>query len=101
ATYPFVRITTATHARIDSRLSYGFVGGPGVHETTVTRPDLFETYLTEQLELLLSNHGVPLEVGESSEPIPIHFAYPRDINIESRYGPDDAWPLRDLFDTPD
>ncbi len=24
ATYPFVRITIATHARLDSRLSYGF-----------------------------------------------------------------------------
>jgi AMP nucleosidase len=23
ATYPFVRVTTATHARLDSRLSYG------------------------------------------------------------------------------
>jgi len=40
ATYPFVRITTASHARLDSRLAYGFVSGPGVHETTVTRPDL-------------------------------------------------------------
>jgi nucleoside phosphorylase len=30
ATYPFVRVTTATHARLDSRLSYGFVAGPGV-----------------------------------------------------------------------
>jgi AMP nucleosidase len=25
ATYPFVRITTTTHSRLDSRLSYGFV----------------------------------------------------------------------------
>ena len=33
AYYPFVRITTATHARLDSRLAYGFVAGPGVHET--------------------------------------------------------------------
>src|SRR5271170_4622107 len=41
ATYPFVRITIATHARLDSRLSYGFVAGPGVYVTTVTRPDLF------------------------------------------------------------
>ena len=29
AYYPFVRLTTATHARLDSRLSYGFVAGPG------------------------------------------------------------------------
>src|SRR5262245_56141675 len=44
ATYPFVRIATATYARIDSRLAYGFVSGPGVYETTVTRPDLFRRY---------------------------------------------------------
>jgi AMP nucleosidase len=48
ATYPPVRITMTTYARLDSRLSYGFVAGPGAHETTVTRPDLFRAYLTEQ-----------------------------------------------------
>jgi AMP nucleosidase len=105
ATYPFVRITTSTHARLDSRLSYGFVARPGVHETTVTRPDLFRTYLTEQIRLLIENHGVPAEIGESSEPIPIHFAYSRDINIEAALFSDGKSavdrPLRDVFDTPD
>ena len=67
----------------NSRLSYGFVAGPGVYETTVTRPDLFRAYLTEQIKLLIENHGVPVEIGESSEPIPVHFAYRRDINIEA------------------
>src|SRR4029453_5619584 len=80
ACYPFVRMTTSTHARLDSRLAYGFVAGPGVHETSVTRPDIFRTYLTEQIELLVNNHGVPVEIGESNEPIPIHFAYRRGIN---------------------
>ena len=41
ATYPFVRVTTRSHAMVDSRLAYGFVARPGVHETTVTRPDVF------------------------------------------------------------
>jgi AMP nucleosidase len=105
ATYPFVRITTTTHARLDSRLSYGFVSGPGVHETSVTRPDLFRNYLTEQIRLLIENHGVPVEVGESNEPIPIHFAYRRDINIEAALTHQDnaivTRSLRDVFDTPD
>src|SRR5688572_22626698 len=35
ATYPFVRVTTTSHTRLDSRLAYGFVAGPGVYETTV------------------------------------------------------------------
>jgi AMP nucleosidase len=104
ATYPFVRITTASHARVDSRLAYGFVAGPGVHETSVTRPDLFRSYFTEQIGLLIENHRVPVEIGESDEPIAVHFAYRRDINIEAaRAGnaivPDR--PLRDVFDTPD
>ena len=105
ATYPFVRITTSTHARLDSRLSYGFVAGPGVHETTVTRPDLFRAYLTEQIRLLIENHGVPVEIGELSEPIPIHFAYRRDINVEAVLPAAESSsvdrPLRDVFDTPD
>jgi AMP nucleosidase len=105
ACYPFVRMTTSTHARLDSRLAYGFVAGPGVHETSVTRPDIFRTYLTEQIELLVENHGVPVEIGESNEPIPIHFAYRRDINIEAALTIADSSAftrtLRDVFDTPD
>jgi AMP nucleosidase len=105
AVYPFVHITTATHARLDSRFSYGFVAGPGVYETTVTRPDLFRAYLTEQIKLLIENHGVPVEIGESSEPIPVHFAYRRDINIEALLSNGEKLgnqrPVRDVFDTPD
>jgi AMP nucleosidase len=100
ATYPFVRLTTATHSRLDSRLSYGFVAGPGVHETTVTRPDLFRAYLTEQIGLLIQNHGVPVEVGESAEPIPIHFAYRQNIALAASFPVRDQ-SLRDVFDTPD
>ena len=48
ACYPFVRVRTDTVARADSRLSYGFVAGPGVYETTLTRPDLFANYYREQ-----------------------------------------------------
>ena len=105
ACYPFVRITTSTYARLDSRLSYGFVARPGVHETSVTRPDLFRNYFAEQIRLLIENHGVPVEIGESSEPIPIHFAYRRDINIEASLSTNDDTVvmrlLRDAFDTPD
>ena len=100
ATYPFVRIATSSHVRLNSRLSYGFVTGPGTYETTVTRPDLFEAYLTEQIGLLMENHRVPVEIGESHEPIPVHFAYRRDINAEGGLSnaklPADL-PLRDVF----
>jgi AMP nucleosidase len=105
ATYPFVRITTDTHVRVDSRLSYGFVSGPGVHETSITRPDLFRDYFTEQIALLLANHRVPVEIGESPEPIPVHFAYTSDIGIVASLASGGLQtaspPLRDWFDVPD
>ena len=103
AAYPFVRIVISTHSRLDSRLSYGFVSGPGVYQTTVTRPELFRAYLTEQIGLLIKNHGVPVGIGESDEPIPIHFAYPRGISVATDLpgGAGVDRPLRDVFDTPD
>ncbi|MEQ8349526.1 MAG: AMP nucleosidase [Sneathiellaceae bacterium] len=106
ATYPFVRIVTRSHALVDSRLAYGFLSHPGAHETTITRPDLFGAYLREQIGLLLANHGGPVEIGESLEPIPVHFAYRRDISLETEALQRDAAApaeglLRDLFDVPD
>ncbi len=56
---PSCACSTDTVARADSRLAYGFVAGPGIYETTLTRPDLFADYYLEQFRLLLRNHGVP------------------------------------------
>jgi AMP nucleosidase len=101
ATYPFVRITTSSYGRLDSRLSYGFVAGPGVYQATLTRPDVFRAYYTRQIGLLLENHRVPVEIGESEEPIPVHFAYPRDITMRVNIGHPPEQPLRDFFDVPE
>ncbi|BAL97716.1 AMP nucleosidase [Rubrivivax gelatinosus] len=101
ACYPFVRVRTSTVARGDSRLSYGFVAGPGVYETTLTRPDLFERYYLEQLTLLKENHGVELEVGTSTQPIPLHFAVGEGDHLEGTLEPARRLLLRDLFDLPD
>ncbi|MDO9005481.1 MAG: AMP nucleosidase [Aquabacterium sp.] len=101
AKYPFVRIQTDTVARADSRLSYGFVAGPGIYETTLTRPDLYADYYREQLELLLTNHGVSLEVGLSNEPIPVHFSLAENHHLEGTLPADRRLLLRDQFDLPD
>ena len=101
ACYPFVRIETNTVARADSRLSYGFVAGPGIYETTLTRPDLFGGYYREQMRLLLQNHGVPLEVGLSSQPIPVHFSFAEHDHVEGSMTPQRRLLMRDLFDLPD
>ncbi len=101
ACYPFVRVQTTTVARADSRLSYGFVAGPGVFETTLTRPDLFAGYYLEQFRLLLRNHGVSIEVGTSAQPIPVHFSLTENDHVEGNLSPERRLLMRDLFDLPD
>ncbi|SLN58738.1 AMP nucleosidase [Roseivivax jejudonensis] len=101
AFYPEVRITTTSHSKMDSRLSFGHVAAPGTYATTITRPDLFEHYLRQQLELLIRMHGVPVQVGPSSVPIPIHFAVAAKSDITVPQEGAAAFPLRDVFDVPD
>jgi AMP nucleosidase len=101
ACYPFVRVRTATVARADSRLSYGFVAGPGTYETTLTRPDLFGNYYLDQFKLLLKNHHVWLEVGTSNQPIPVHFSLAEHDHLEGSMDAARRLLLRDRFDLPD
>ncbi|GAB7535806.1 AMP nucleosidase [Burkholderia sp. 22PA0099] len=100
AFYPFVRVSTDVNTNIDSRRSYGFVAGPGVFETSVTRPDLFASYYREQLRLLSKNHSVAIEVGVSDQPIPIHFAFSEGIHLEGDLDRDRLLAMRDVFDVP-
>ena len=101
ACYPFVRVQTDTVARADTRLSYGFVAGPGTYETTITRPDLFRSYYLEQFSLLLKNHQVALEIGTSAQPIPVHFSFAGHDHIEGSLSPERRLLMRDRFDLPD
>ncbi len=101
ACYPVVRIRTDTVARADSRLAYGFVAGPGVYETAVTRPDLFANYLRKQFELVMRNHGVGIEVGTGTQPIPVHFTLAGNDHLEGNLTPERRQLLRDFFDLPD
>ncbi|MET4129663.1 AMP nucleosidase [Roseovarius sp. MBR-6] len=101
AFYPEIRLVTTSHAKIDSRLSFGHVSGPGAYAATITRPDLFRGYLEQQVALLLENHGVPVTVAVSDTAMPVHFA------VAAGEGPGvpqegaAEFPLRDLFDVPD
>jgi len=101
AYYPEIRISVDTYSRADTRLSYGFVAGPGTHTTTVTRPDLFADYLSEQITLLLQHHKEPVVVGESRLPIPLHFAFPDNTHLTGNWSDGMDRPLRDMFDVPD
>ena len=105
AFYPLVRIHTDTVLRSTlpdvARLSYGFVAGPGRYETTLTRPDLFHQYYLEQFRLLLQNHGVELEVGTSTQPIPVHFSFAEHDHVEGSMDAQRRMLMRDRFDLPD
>ncbi|MFT3975262.1 MAG: AMP nucleosidase [Amaricoccus sp.] len=101
AFYPNVSLTTASFAKVDSRLSFGHVTEPGVYEATITRPDLFKGYLTQQIGLLIQNHGMPIRVGTSDTPIPLHFAMGEFAHVEGSIEDTLHRPLRDLFDVPD
>src|ERR1700761_1848429 len=98
--YPYAAITTARPTQIDTRLAFGFVPEPGRYSTTLTRPDLFAMYYAEQFTQLLKNHGVPIEVGVSSVPIPIHFAFNDGMHVESGLDPDRLSIMRQSFDLP-
>ncbi|MEY4984560.1 MAG: hypothetical protein RIR62_2826 [Pseudomonadota bacterium] len=98
AFYPEIRFTTTSFIKTDSRLSFGHVTAPGVYSTTVTRPDLFRNYLTQQITLLIQNHGVPVVIGPSTTPIPVHFAL-AGVSVPQEGVLD--FSLRDVFDVPD
>jgi AMP nucleosidase len=100
AFYPEVSLSTSSFAQVDTRLAYGHVAAPGTYSTTITRPDLFEDYLINQLDLLIRNHGVAITVGESRMPIPLHFAFIENTYVEGALQKVSR-PLRDLFDVPD
>ena len=101
AFYPEIRITTSVHDQPDSRLSFGYVPEPGTYATTVTRPDLFRNYLKQQIGLLLKNHRVPVTIGLSDTPIPLHFAMAGRDDLALAQNADLKLSLRDLFDVPD
>ncbi|PIE11072.1 MAG: AMP nucleosidase [Rhodobacterales bacterium] len=99
AFYPEIRLTTTSYDHADSRLAFGHVSDPGTYKATVTRPDLFKHYLRQQVGLLMKNHNVPVQVGPSDTPIPVHFALAgSDVTV-----PQDGaltFSLRDVFDVP-
>lgn len=101
ANYPYMRITVENAKRVDSRLSYGFVPRPGTYSTTITRPDIFDHYYKDQISLLMKNHKVPIEIGLSDTPIPIHFILGEDFHVEGDLTTKHMEALPDIFDLPD
>ncbi|PZQ95517.1 MAG: AMP nucleosidase [Cereibacter sphaeroides] len=101
AFYPEIRLTTTSFHKVDSRLSFGHVSSPGTYATTITQPDLFRNYLIQQIGLLIQNHGVPVLIGVSDTPIPIHFAVAGNPSVSVPQEGVLDFSLRDVFDVPD
>jgi AMP nucleosidase len=105
ANYPFVGMTIGRgDLHVDARLSHGVLLEPGSYGTTVTRPDLFDSYYREQIALLLRHHGVPVAVGVSDRPIPIPFVIEEsvtDVSEERLNALQDHFALPDLGRTDD
>jgi AMP nucleosidase len=79
--YPEIRITyTGEDMRPALTRSFGRLTEAGRYATTVTRPALFADYLSEQLDLLLSDYEVEVTVGRSRQEIP--FPYVVDAEME-------------------
>lgn len=49
----------------------------------------------------MQNHGVPVQIGYSTTPIPVHFAVSRNPDITVPQEGAMTYPLRDVFDVPD
>ena len=101
AFYPEISIKIDRFAQIDSRLSFGHLTQPGHYATTITRPDLFENYLKRQIGLLIRNHNVPVTIGVSETPIPLHFAIPQGLDGNITQDRVSQISLRDVFDVPE
>ncbi|MEL6990744.1 MAG: AMP nucleosidase [Pseudomonadota bacterium] len=101
AFYPELCLTTTSYAKTDSRLSFGYVTDPGTYAITVTRPRLMRDYLVQQITLVMENHGVPVAVGLSDTPIPVHFAVAGHPGLSVPQEGATEFILRDVFDVPD
>ena len=101
AYYPSVQVTSTSYGKTSTTLPYGYLHTPGLYRTTITAPELFRTYLIEQFTVILKNHGGTIEVGESSTPIPLHFALDSTEHLDGEALNRIGIPLRDMFDAPD
>jgi AMP nucleosidase len=72
--YPELRLTWRPEgARPRLYRAYARLSAAGTYATTITRPDLYRDYLTEQLELLVRDYGVAVTVGKSAQEMPFPY----------------------------
>lgn len=55
--------------------SFGKFSESGTYVSTITRPAFFNDYLTEQLDLIMSDYAVDIEVRRSASEIPYNYVW--------------------------
>ncbi len=81
--YPELRMTFAGGQQPEDRSrAFGRLNDAGVYATTVTKPDLFADYLTEQLELISSDYDIELSVSRSRQEIPFPYVLDGEAGAE-------------------
>jgi len=94
--YPELRIRYAGNGpRPKLSRAYGRLTSAGDYATTVTQPDLFRDYLTEQLDMLLADFQVEVSVGASRQEIP--FPYVLDGSADMQFDDTMAGELATVF----
>ena len=72
--YPALKISWFGDRPINLPIrSFARMSRQGIYSTTITRPDLFRPYLTEQLTLLQQDYDVTFEVEPSDQEIPFPY----------------------------
>jgi AMP nucleosidase len=94
--YPELRILYdgGSHG-IDRLLAYGRMDRTGVYASTITRPDLFQSYLRDMLLLIVEQYPVRFEVRSSTQEIP--FPYVLDSSTGDLLGGVSAQELAQHF----
>ena len=59
----------------DRTRAFGRLHQPGIYATTVTRPELYAGYLTEQIDLLIGDFDVAIETSRSRQEIPFPYVH--------------------------
>ncbi len=95
--YPELRIHySGRETHPDARRSFGRLIDAGTYATTVTRPELFAEYLTEQIETLAEDYDIKVEVHRSQQQIPFPYVLDAGAGISAR-----PWELAQHFPTTD
>jgi AMP nucleosidase len=97
--YPKLRVTYSPEGvPPSSPRAFAKFSEPGVYTTTVTHPEEFRAYLTEQLEPLVDEFGATIEVGVGEHEIPYPYVF--ESGDELGRGGATASELARFFPTP-